>query len=113
MTAIAVIGHLTRDVVAGGEPRPGGGVFYAARALARGLCGDGCDHAQQEDRADEQAEVPEDLEQPGVATDGRSGISGNEQDGGERRERSGHKLCRGTFRAKSKSRQVPDGGRSP
>ena len=35
MTAIAAIGHLTRDVVAGGEPRPGGGVFYAARALAR------------------------------------------------------------------------------
>jgi sugar/nucleoside kinase (ribokinase family) len=35
MTAVAVIGHLTRDVVAGGAPRPGGGVFYAARALAR------------------------------------------------------------------------------
>jgi sugar/nucleoside kinase (ribokinase family) len=35
MTAIAVIGHLTRDVVAGGPPRPGGGVFYAVRALAR------------------------------------------------------------------------------
>jgi sugar/nucleoside kinase (ribokinase family) len=35
MTAIAVLGHLTRDVVDGGEPRPGGGVFYAARALAR------------------------------------------------------------------------------
>jgi sugar/nucleoside kinase (ribokinase family) len=35
MTAIAVIGHLTRDVVAGGAPRPGGGVFYATRALAR------------------------------------------------------------------------------
>jgi sugar/nucleoside kinase (ribokinase family) len=35
MTAIATIGHLTRDVVAGGAPRPGGGVFYSARALAR------------------------------------------------------------------------------
>jgi sugar/nucleoside kinase (ribokinase family) len=35
MTAIATLGHLTRDVVAGGEPRPGGGVFYAARALGR------------------------------------------------------------------------------
>lgn len=34
MTALAAIGHLSRDVVAGGEPRPGGGVFYAARALA-------------------------------------------------------------------------------
>jgi sugar/nucleoside kinase (ribokinase family) len=35
MTVIAAMGHITRDVVAGGEPRPGGGVFYAARALAR------------------------------------------------------------------------------
>jgi sugar/nucleoside kinase (ribokinase family) len=35
MTAIACIGHLTNDVVAGGAPRPGGGVFYSARALAR------------------------------------------------------------------------------
>ncbi len=35
MTAIAVIGHLTCDVVAGAPPRPGGGVFYSARALAR------------------------------------------------------------------------------
>lgn len=35
MTAIAAIGHISRDVVAGGAPRPGGGVFYAARALAR------------------------------------------------------------------------------
>ncbi len=35
MTAIAALGHLTRDAVAGSEPRPGGGVFYAARALAR------------------------------------------------------------------------------
>jgi sugar/nucleoside kinase (ribokinase family) len=29
------MGHISRDVVAGGEPRPGGGVFYATRALAR------------------------------------------------------------------------------
>ncbi len=35
MTAIAAMGNLTRDVVAGADPRPGGGVFYAARALAR------------------------------------------------------------------------------
>jgi sugar/nucleoside kinase (ribokinase family) len=35
MTHVAAIGHLTRDVVAGAAPRPGGGVFYAARALAR------------------------------------------------------------------------------
>ena len=35
MTAIAAIGHLSRDVVAGSSPRPGGGVFYSARALAR------------------------------------------------------------------------------
>jgi sugar/nucleoside kinase (ribokinase family) len=34
MSSIAAIGHLTRDVVAGAPPRPGGGVFYAARALA-------------------------------------------------------------------------------
>jgi sugar/nucleoside kinase (ribokinase family) len=32
---IAVIGHLSRDVVEGGPPRPGGGVFYATRALSR------------------------------------------------------------------------------
>jgi sugar/nucleoside kinase (ribokinase family) len=35
MTAIAALGHLTRDVVAGSDPRPGGGVFYATRALAQ------------------------------------------------------------------------------
>jgi sugar/nucleoside kinase (ribokinase family) len=35
MTAIAAIGHLTRDVVADSAPRPGGTVFYSARALAR------------------------------------------------------------------------------
>ena len=35
MTAIAVIGHLSRDVVAGSPPRPGGGVFYGTRALSR------------------------------------------------------------------------------
>lgn len=34
MTSIAAIGHLSRDVVAGGPPRPGGPVLYAARALA-------------------------------------------------------------------------------
>lgn len=35
MSTIATIGHLTRDVVAGADSRPGGGVFYATRALAR------------------------------------------------------------------------------
>ena len=34
MTVIAAIGPLSRDVVAGSSPRPGGGVFYGARALA-------------------------------------------------------------------------------
>jgi sugar/nucleoside kinase (ribokinase family) len=32
---IAALGHLSRDVVEGGPPRPGGGVFYATRALSR------------------------------------------------------------------------------
>jgi sugar/nucleoside kinase (ribokinase family) len=32
---VAVLGNLTRDVVAGAEQRPGGAVFYSARALAR------------------------------------------------------------------------------
>lgn len=35
MTTIAALGHITRDVVAGGDPRPGGGVFWSTRALAR------------------------------------------------------------------------------
>jgi sugar/nucleoside kinase (ribokinase family) len=35
MKGLAVIGNLSRDVVAGGEPRPGGGVFWSTRALAR------------------------------------------------------------------------------
>jgi sugar/nucleoside kinase (ribokinase family) len=35
VTALAVLGNLCRDVVAGAPPRPGGGVFYATRALAR------------------------------------------------------------------------------
>ena len=35
MSSIAALGHITRDVVDGAPPRPGGGVFYAARALAR------------------------------------------------------------------------------
>jgi sugar/nucleoside kinase (ribokinase family) len=34
MSTIAVIGNLSRDIVGGAEPRPGGGVFYATRALA-------------------------------------------------------------------------------
>lgn len=35
MTELAVLGNLSRDVVAGGEPRPGGGVFWSTRALSR------------------------------------------------------------------------------
>jgi sugar/nucleoside kinase (ribokinase family) len=35
MTSIAALGNLTRDVVAGARPRPGGAVFYSARAFAR------------------------------------------------------------------------------
>lgn len=34
MPSLAVIGHLSRDVVAGGEPRIGGGPWHAGRALA-------------------------------------------------------------------------------
>lgn len=34
MPLLAVIGHLSRDVVAGGEPRIGGGSWHATRALA-------------------------------------------------------------------------------
>lgn len=34
MAAIAAIGHLSRDVVGGAPPRPGGGVFYSTRAFA-------------------------------------------------------------------------------
>lgn len=32
---IAAIGHVSRDIVGGGPPRPGGTVFYSSRALAR------------------------------------------------------------------------------
>ena len=35
MSRIGLIGNLSVDRVAGGEPRPGGGVFHAARAAAR------------------------------------------------------------------------------
>jgi sugar/nucleoside kinase (ribokinase family) len=35
MSTIAALGHLSRDVVAGSDPRPGGGVFWSTRALAR------------------------------------------------------------------------------
>ncbi|MGH3135469.1 MAG: carbohydrate kinase family protein [Gaiellaceae bacterium] len=35
MSATAAIGNLSRDIVAGAAPRPGGAVYYAARALAR------------------------------------------------------------------------------
>jgi sugar/nucleoside kinase (ribokinase family) len=35
VTELSVVGHIASDVVGGGAPRPGGPVFYAARALAR------------------------------------------------------------------------------
>jgi sugar/nucleoside kinase (ribokinase family) len=35
MSAMAVVGSLSRDVVAGAAPRPGGAAFHAARALVR------------------------------------------------------------------------------
>jgi sugar/nucleoside kinase (ribokinase family) len=52
MTVIATLGHLSRDVVGGGDPRPGGGVFWSARALAR-LGADATVHAScsAEDRS--------------------------------------------------------------
>jgi sugar/nucleoside kinase (ribokinase family) len=46
MTDLAVIGNLARDVVAGGDPRPGGGVFWSTRTLSRlgvqGVVGAAC-----------------------------------------------------------------------
>jgi len=44
MIEIASLGHITRDVVAGSDPRPGGGVFWSSRALAR-LGADATAHA--------------------------------------------------------------------
>jgi pfkB family carbohydrate kinase len=35
VTEIATLGHICRDVVEGADPRPGGGVFWSTRALAR------------------------------------------------------------------------------
>ena len=35
MSAVAVVGNLSRDIVAGAASRPGGAVYYAARALSR------------------------------------------------------------------------------
>ena len=35
MSAIAALGNLSRDIVAGAPPRPGGGVYYSARVLAQ------------------------------------------------------------------------------
>jgi sugar/nucleoside kinase (ribokinase family) len=32
--AVAVIGNLVKDIIAGGEPRPGGAVFYQARVFS-------------------------------------------------------------------------------
>jgi len=35
VSAVAVVGNLSRDIVAGAAPRPGGAVYYGARALSR------------------------------------------------------------------------------
>jgi sugar/nucleoside kinase (ribokinase family) len=35
MTTFATLGNIARDIVAGSDPRPGGGVFWSTRALAR------------------------------------------------------------------------------
>jgi len=35
VTLIAALGHISRDVVGGAAPRPGGGVYWGTRALAR------------------------------------------------------------------------------
>jgi sugar/nucleoside kinase (ribokinase family) len=65
MTAIAALGHLARDVVDGAPPRPGGGVFYAARALAR-LGADA--HVEAACSADHRAELVPALEAFGLPT---------------------------------------------
>jgi sugar/nucleoside kinase (ribokinase family) len=63
VSAVAALGHLTRDVVAGAEPRPGGGVFYATRALAR-LGADG--HAEAACSAEDRATLLPPLEAFGL-----------------------------------------------
>lgn len=35
MSTVAIVGSLSRDIVGDGAPRPGGAVYYGARALAR------------------------------------------------------------------------------
>ena len=35
MSGLAIVGNLSRDVVAGADPRPGGGVFWSTRAVSR------------------------------------------------------------------------------
>lgn len=65
MSSIAALGHLTRDVVAGAEPRPGGGVFYATRALAR-LGADA--HAEASCSREHQAQLLPPLEEFGLPT---------------------------------------------
>ena len=60
---IAALGHLTRDVVAGAEPRPGGGVFWSTRALAR-LGADA--HAEASCSAEHRAELVPPLEAFGI-----------------------------------------------
>lgn len=65
MTEIAALGHLTRDVVAGAEPRPGGGVFYATRALAR-LAADA--HVEASCSAEHRAALVPPLESFGLPT---------------------------------------------
>jgi sugar/nucleoside kinase (ribokinase family) len=63
VTLIAAMGHISRDVVAGAPPRPGGGVFYATRALAR-LGADA--HARASCSAEHKAELVPQLEAFGL-----------------------------------------------
>jgi sugar/nucleoside kinase (ribokinase family) len=63
VTLIAAMGHICRDVVAGAPPRPGGGVFYATRALAR-LAADA--HARAACSATHKAELLPPLEAFGL-----------------------------------------------
>ena len=65
MSSIAALGHLTRDVVDEAPPRPGGGVFYAARALAR-LGADA--HVEAACSAEHRAELVPALEAFGLPT---------------------------------------------
>ena len=53
MSRIASLGHISRDVVERGPPRPGGGVYYSTRALSGlGSDAEATASCSREDRAD-------------------------------------------------------------